>query len=136
MAKKNQKQQNKVDAIESVVLNFSTEGWEDYEYWVEEDIDTVKKITPQKWFDNQVSMPIDNTMHNWLMNEYLTYYKDTDTIGSPRTDKSFKEQGIQFFFDALYQNIITAKFLIDLFSLGPHNKSICSSKSLKLEMSI
>ena len=43
MAKKNQKQQNKVDAIESVVLNFSTEGWEDYEYWVEEDIDTVKK---------------------------------------------------------------------------------------------
>nr|CRY95331.1 hypothetical protein [uncultured prokaryote] len=44
MAKKNQKQQNKVDAIESVVLNFSTEGWEDYEYWVEEDIDTVKKI--------------------------------------------------------------------------------------------
>ena len=44
MAKKNQKQQNKVDAIESVVLNFSTEGWGDYEYWVEEDIDTVKKI--------------------------------------------------------------------------------------------
>lgn len=104
-----------------------------------EDIDTVKKMTPQKWFDNQVAMPIDNTMHNWLMNEYLTYYKDTDTIGSPRTDKLFKEQGIQFFYDALYQNIITAKdtlrkrvalafseiFVVSTLSINPAYKSLC-----------
>lgn len=104
-----------------------------------EEIDTVKKITPQKWLDNQVAMPIDNTMHNWLMNEYLTYYKDTDTIGSPRTDKSFKEQGIQFFYDALYQNLITAKdtlrkrvalafseiFVVSTISINPAYKSLC-----------
>lgn len=104
-----------------------------------EEIDTVKKITPQKWLDNQVAMPIDNTMHNWLMNEYLTYYKDTDTIGSPRTDKSFKEQGIQFFYDALYQNLIIAKdtlrkrvalafseiFVVSTISINPAYKSLC-----------
>ncbi len=105
------------------------------------EIDIVKKMTPQKWLDNQVAMPIDNTMHNWLMNEHLTYYKDTDTIGSPRTDKSFKEQGIQFFFDALYQNIITAKdtlrkrvavalafseiFVVSTISINPAYKSLC-----------
>jgi len=40
----NKKQSNKKHAVEGVAVGFSSEGWEDYEYWRNNDSDIFKKI--------------------------------------------------------------------------------------------
>ena len=67
-----------------------------------QEIESVKTKGYAAWLDEQIAMPIETTGYNWLMVEYLNYYKNDEA-----KDKAFRETSGTFAVSMMWQQLIS-----------------------------